>query len=299
MDSTYDYLESIHLESPINSEAFGAGFGGWELDDELRSTASNSDNNLHSSAGSACRKEMEETQVLLADSKQNKELGLDSRLNSSAENSEEEKEQPKPIQERLSPEEVERRIELFYPGSRRKRTDAEPDSHDELDDFDPTIQPSKFCHICTRSYKAVRQAVCRNLVKNTCRKVICEKCFEDFGWDFELAISEDSGWCCCHCAEKCPSTAQCTHYNRANPKVEARRKRQRVERKESKLRMSRTSGFESSSTLRAKPFAPPLLLQKALQPMPPQYNGAMPGIQPQMMMFPMAPGHNLTQFSQR
>ncbi|KAA8497704.1 hypothetical protein FVE85_5289 [Porphyridium purpureum] len=88
-------------------------------------------------------------------------------------------------------------------------------------------EPSRFCHICTKSSRMVRQAVCCNLLSGVCRKVICEKCFEENEWDFELAVSEDSGWVCSHCAGVCPNRAQCTFYRKANKKVQVKRKEQR------------------------------------------------------------------------
>jgi len=38
--------------------------------------------------------------------------------------------------------------------------------------------PSVHCHICGRSSKSQRVAICANLSSGTCRKVICEYCFE-------------------------------------------------------------------------------------------------------------------------
>jgi len=286
MSAPYDHDEAFRLDSPLSSEDFDASFGKWELDD-IHSTASDSQD-MHT--GSTVASAAEETQHVAE--------AVAEPIVMSAEVSEEEPEAAKPVQELLSAEELERRIELFFPGSRRKRQQAEMEmqagagnAENQLDEIDPTIQPSKFCHICTRSYKTVRQAVCRNLVKGTCRKVVCEKCFEDNGWDFELAISEDSGWCCCHCAEKCPASAQCTHYNRANPKVEARRKRQRIERKEMKMRASRSSllSLGSGSAPRPRTQAQPMLLQKtgALQPMPFAHNAMQLNVPSQMMVYPV------------
>ena len=38
-------------------------------------------------------------------------------------------------------------------------------------------QPSRFCHICSRTSKKVEQIHCRNFAAGACRKVVCRKCF--------------------------------------------------------------------------------------------------------------------------
>mmetsp|Transcript_13098 Transcript_13098/g.40340 ORF Transcript_13098/g.40340 Transcript_13098/m.40340 type:complete len:283 (+) Transcript_13098:216-1064(+) len=83
---------------------------------------------------------------------------------------------------------------------------------------------SNFCHICCRSSKRVRNAVCKNIELGTCRKVICEKCFTAFGWDWNAATSLSSTWLCTHCTSSCPARSQCGIYNRTNSK----RKTQKV-----------------------------------------------------------------------
>jgi hypothetical protein len=39
--------------------------------------------------------------------------------------------------------------------------------------------PSKFCHICYCRLTATRRAVCANIRRGTCRKVICDRCLVD------------------------------------------------------------------------------------------------------------------------
>ncbi|KAA8493543.1 hypothetical protein FVE85_4680 [Porphyridium purpureum] len=87
-----------------------------------------------------------------------------------------------------------------------------PGAVDTTDDV--AVEPSRFCHICTKSAKVVRQAVCYNVQTGSCRKVICEKCFAENGWDFELATAPDNEWYCCHCMRICPTRAQCNVYKK-------------------------------------------------------------------------------------
>lgn len=63
-------------------------------------------------------------------------------------------------------------------------------------------QPSRFCHICLRRAERVSLISCANLQTGACRKVVCEKCFDDFGWDWENAIRSDVSWACTHCREE-------------------------------------------------------------------------------------------------
>lgn len=72
--------------------------------------------------------------------------------------------------------------------------------------------PSKFCHICLRRGERIEQLACTGV---RCRKVTCEKCFIDFGWDYTYAKAI-SDWTCCHCRGVCPERAQCFIYRRTN-----------------------------------------------------------------------------------
>lgn len=83
--------------------------------------------------------------------------------------------------------------------------------------------PAQFCHLCWRSTRKVKVAVCGNILNLACRKVICEKCFGKRGWDFAAALSGNNKWICTHCKGECPSKAQCYVYSRTNE----RRRQQR------------------------------------------------------------------------
>lgn len=93
--------------------------------------------------------------------------------------------------------------------------------------FDKPI-PSRFCHVCSRTPKNVRLAVCCKIKEGICRKVICEKCFEEFGFgDFEAALETGtSSWCCPHCSNNCPGRAQCRTYQRINDRLRVNRLKQ-------------------------------------------------------------------------
>jgi len=75
---------------------------------------------------------------------------------------------------------------------------------------------SKYCHICLRKESAVRMAVCSSINEGTCLKVICEVCFQKFGWNWEEATCENTTWTCTHCREECPDTARCRIYEKVN-----------------------------------------------------------------------------------
>eukprot|EP00181_Compsopogon_caeruleus_P006054 CAMPEP_0184678912 /NCGR_PEP_ID=MMETSP0312-20130426/1738_1 /TAXON_ID=31354 /ORGANISM="Compsopogon coeruleus, Strain SAG 36.94" /LENGTH=389 /DNA_ID=CAMNT_0027128023 /DNA_START=221 /DNA_END=1390 /DNA_ORIENTATION=- len=76
--------------------------------------------------------------------------------------------------------------------------------------------PSRHCHICARSASFVQLAVCGNLRKGICRKTTCEKCFQEFGWDWSSANDPSKNWLCTHCSKTCPDRAQCVIYKRTN-----------------------------------------------------------------------------------
>uniref|UniRef100_A0A7S1TIE4 Zinc-finger domain-containing protein n=1 Tax=Compsopogon caeruleus TaxID=31354 RepID=A0A7S1TIE4_9RHOD len=82
--------------------------------------------------------------------------------------------------------------------------------------------PSHHCHICRRSALMIPTVVCLNIRGGLCRKVVCQKCFETYQWDFESAAKEDSGWLCTHCREVCPPRAQCFIYQRVNTRRKIR-----------------------------------------------------------------------------
>lgn len=93
--------------------------------------------------------------------------------------------------------------------------------------FDKPV-PSRFCHVCSRTPKSVRLAVCSKIKFGTCRKVICEKCFESYGYgDFESAKNtNETDWLCPHCDDSCPPRAQCRTYQRINDRLRISRLKQ-------------------------------------------------------------------------
>lgn len=96
--------------------------------------------------------------------------------------------------------------------------------------------PSRFCHVCSRTPKNVRLAVCSKIRDGTCRKVICERCFDEYKYGNFDESALCTSWICPHCSGMCPERAQCRTYSRINdrlrvsrlkqPKRLARRKRQ-------------------------------------------------------------------------
>lgn len=62
-----------------------------------------------------------------------------------------------------------------------------------------TNQPSRFCHICLRRAERMPLMACARLRSGLCRKVVCERCFNDFGYNWGAAAAPDSGWTCTHC----------------------------------------------------------------------------------------------------
>jgi hypothetical protein len=78
-----------------------------------------------------------------------------------------------------------------------------------------------FIYVCcafsgSRTTRKVNNICCNNFKKGTCRKVICEKCFNDYGWDWARFTERPSEWICTHCRDCCPSRAQCAIYRRTN-----------------------------------------------------------------------------------
>lgn len=77
-------------------------------------------------------------------------------------------------------------------------------------------QPSKFCHVCSRCDDVVQTLVCGNIQDGSCRKVVCEKCFEKYKWDWAGSFSMGEMWACPHCRQCCPEKARCGIYHRTN-----------------------------------------------------------------------------------
>lgn len=86
-----------------------------------------------------------------------------------------------------------------------------------------TPQPSRFCHICARTQKS-RKMFCANLnTEKKCRKAVCEPCFVELRWDFEIAVEGKEKWHCPHCRGMCGSVprARCHIYTKTNEKRKA------------------------------------------------------------------------------
>ena len=81
---------------------------------------------------------------------------------------------------------------------------------------------SRFCHICSRMPRRGQgSATCRRMAEGFCRKIVCEQCLREQGWNYEDIAKNPGAWLCPHCADICPPRSQCHIYNRIN----ARRKR--------------------------------------------------------------------------
>lgn len=63
------------------------------------------------------------------------------------------------------------------------------------------LQPSRFCHICLRRAERVAVMACGRLRSGGCRKVVCERCFAEFGYDWEGAVASGARWTCTHCRQ--------------------------------------------------------------------------------------------------
>lgn len=105
--------------------------------------------------------------------------------------------------------------------------------------------PSRFCHICSRTAKKVALLACGNLASGACRKVVCEKCFAEYGWDWNraAALAARGAWQCTHCRRACPRRAQCAIYRRTNE-----RRREQQQQARARLQRMRTHGLENSPT---------------------------------------------------
>jgi len=77
---------------------------------------------------------------------------------------------------------------------------------------------SRFCHICARTQRTARHITCANFKRGECRKSVCEKCFNTYNWDWDVASQPDSDWVCTHCRNCCPSKARCVIYEKVNNK---------------------------------------------------------------------------------
>jgi hypothetical protein len=111
---------------------------------------------------------------------------------------------------------------------------------------------SRFCHICSRMPRRGQgAAVCKNMAKGLCRKIVCERCIVDNGWNYAAIKSNVNSWLCPHCAGLCPARSQCHIYNRIN----ARRKRAEDVTDDGCALSKSTSAITSMSTLQASCLA--------------------------------------------
>mmetsp|Transcript_10494 Transcript_10494/g.22190 ORF Transcript_10494/g.22190 Transcript_10494/m.22190 type:complete len:654 (+) Transcript_10494:86-2047(+) len=106
-------------------------------------------------------------------------------------------------------------------------------------------EASKFCHVCARSMDTVRAISCFNTVFGVCRKIVCEKCFQQNGWDWDAASKPGARWACIHCKGICPERAQCNTYKRTNQ----RRRLKGMQKRKELEQMLLASGADSISGL--------------------------------------------------
>lgn len=110
-------------------------------------------------------------------------------------------------------------------------------------------QPSRFCHICSRTSKKVGLLACANFATGACRKVVCQKCFADHNWDWDAAFQMAANWICTHCRHQCPDRAQCAIYKRTNERRREQQQQQRWNKSEQQQHLPVDSlPFRSSST---------------------------------------------------
>jgi hypothetical protein len=83
----------------------------------------------------------------------------------------------------------------------RKASRSRTNDADNLKAGHPS-QPSRFCHICLRRAERVALLSCGNSHSGTCRKVVCEKCFDVFGWNWAAACAMKESWICTHCRDE-------------------------------------------------------------------------------------------------
>ena len=81
--------------------------------------------------------------------------------------------------------------------------------------------PSTFCHLCSKRKQGSRTLVCGNVEKGSCRKMICEYCFNSYELgDFDaLFTRSDNNWVCTHCTATCPEGSQCFKYEETNDRL--------------------------------------------------------------------------------
>lgn len=95
---------------------------------------------------------------------------------------------------------------------------------------------SGFCHICARSARVVRLAKCANVEFGLCRKTVCNRCFREQNWNWELAMKKPDTFWCSHCLSVCPPNAQCQTYQKTNE----RRRQQCIQKR---MQSAKSSGY--------------------------------------------------------
>lgn len=96
--------------------------------------------------------------------------------------------------------------------------------------------PSNYCHVCSRTASrssgpnrmTIRMVPCAALREGSCRKVVCDRCFDEYslGPSFEEASRPGATWLCVHCQGACPERAQCRTYKTVNRRLKLHRLRQ-------------------------------------------------------------------------
>uniref|UniRef100_A0A7S0ZLM6 Zinc-finger domain-containing protein n=1 Tax=Timspurckia oligopyrenoides TaxID=708627 RepID=A0A7S0ZLM6_9RHOD len=77
---------------------------------------------------------------------------------------------------------------------------------------------SRYCHLCSRPAWRIPVVECSEIHNSGCCKVVCESCFDSYGWDFQFAIENKSQYKCSHCTNQCSTTARCATYMKSNSK---------------------------------------------------------------------------------
>ena len=117
----------------------------------------------------------------------------------------------------------------------------------------PPSDWSSFCHICSRNISRHRAAKCSNNRKaGTCRKVICKRCINQNGEDFDAIELIEDIWECFHCRQECPPNAQCYTYTRTNQRLRTQRKLEKARKNASRQEDFGGDSCSSSKRRRSK-----------------------------------------------
>lgn len=113
--------------------------------------------------------------------------------------------------------EVKNEDEMDQEGSPDSDSPSSPKAHKIRRYVNPTA--SRFCHICARSGDGVPIFTCKNVEHAVCRKVICQRCIQKYGWE---TPADPTAFVCCHCKGECPEKAQCITYRKTNQRRRAK-----------------------------------------------------------------------------